>query len=279
MINPINKLPTISILGCGWFGMALAKKLFADGYQVKGSTTSKGKLAVSADVGIEAHLVLFEPDISIFEETFFQSEILIVCIPPKRNSPTTTAYREKIGAIAEAAKKNGVKQIIFISSTGVYEDGNFIVNEALIPKPQSDSGKLIFAAEQLLLAESAFHTTIIRFAGLIGPERTLTKHLTGKDNITNGLAPINLIHLTDCIGLTQTIIEKQAFGKIYHGVSPHHPTRQDFYTKNCLVRGLPIPHFIPELLTWKKIESINVPELGYQYEVSNWDKWLAQVSS
>ena len=277
MINSINKQANISILGCGWFGLELAKKLLADGYQVKGSTTSENKLISLKEAGIESHLVIFEPEASTFDDAFFQSDILIISVPPKRNSPSKTAYPEKIKAIAAAAKKNRVKQIIFISSTGVYEDGNFIVNETVAPHPNSDSGKLMLAAEELLLAESAFSTTIIRFAGLIGPERSLTKHLTGKSNVANGLAPINLIHLKDCVGLTEIIIKKEAFGKVYHGVSPHHPTRADFYTKNCLARGLEAPQFIQELLTWKKIESVNVPELEYQYQVSNWDDWLESL--
>ena len=34
----------VSVLGCGWYGLALAKKLISLGYDVKGSTTSEAKL-------------------------------------------------------------------------------------------------------------------------------------------------------------------------------------------------------------------------------------------
>ena len=34
----------ISILGCGWLGLPLAKSLLAKGYKIKGSTTSESKL-------------------------------------------------------------------------------------------------------------------------------------------------------------------------------------------------------------------------------------------
>jgi nucleoside-diphosphate-sugar epimerase len=274
MNHSANEKPMVSILGCGWYGLALAKALIADGYLVKGSTTSKNKLEVLKDAGISPHLVIFEPEEHHFDHAFFESEILIISIPPKRNSPTLLNYPDKIRAIADEAKKHQVKQVIFISSSGVYEDGNFTVNETVSPHPNNEAGKLILAAEKLLQAETAFCTTIIRFAGLIGPERTLTKHLAGKANIPNGLVPINLIHLTDCIGLTEMIISKKAFGEIYHGVCPHHPTRADFYTKNCLAHGVEAPRFIAELLTWKKIESIHVPQLGYQYQVNNWEEWL-----
>ena len=145
-----------------------------------------------------------------------------------------------------------------------------------MPQPESESGKIIFAAEEILKQHTGFTTTVIRFAGLIGPNRNLAKHFAGKTGITNGLAPVNLIHLTDCIALTQTLIEQKAFGKIFHGVSPHHPARADFYTKNCLVNGLETPQFNNELLTWKQIQSVNVPKfLNYHYQIKNWDDWLS----
>lgn len=272
-MNNTSQKPTISILGCGWYGMALGAELVKKGYKVKGSTTSSAKLRVLNANGIDPYLISFEVENTFFDPTFFDCEILIISIPPKKNSPNFTNYPLKTAAIALAAQQ--VKQVIFISSTGVYQDGNFSVDETIIPNPTSESGKILFAAEQILKKSAFFTTTIIRFAGLIGPERTLTKHFAGKEKIANGLAPINLIHLNDCIGLTKTIIEQSDFGKIYHGVTPHHPTRAEFYTKTCMLHGLETPNFINELLTWKIIESVNVPvNLNYQYKITNWLKWL-----
>jgi len=278
MITLEPKKPTISILGCGWYGLELAKKLVLDGYQVKGSTTSEEKLSILKEAGIQPFIVNFELENIVFERHFFESELLIISIPPKRSSPSLLDYPAKIKAIATAARNSIVKQIIFISSTGVYADGNAVVNENLVPTPESDSGKMMYRAEELL-KEERFTTTIIRFAGLIGPNRNLAKHFAGKTAIGNGLAPINLIHLVDCVQLTQTIIELKAFGKIYHGVTPDHPSRADFYTKNCVVNGFEKPQFIQELTSWKQIESVNVPKfLNYRYQIKNWDDWLQKIS-
>jgi nucleoside-diphosphate-sugar epimerase len=268
-----SQKPTISILGCGWYGMALGTALAEEGYCVKGSTTTSLKLPLIKANGITPYLVNFEIGETAFGSGFFDCDILLISIPPKRNSPTLNDYPIKIASIADAAKH--VKHVIFISSSGVFEDGNFIVDETDKPNPQSDSGKVMLAAEKILQNKPSFSTTIIRFAGLIGPERTLTKHFAGKKEIANGLAPINLILLSDCIGLTIAIIKLNAFDAIYHGVTPHHPTRADFYTKTCLAHGLEKPAFINELLIWKKIESINVPaKLNYSYKVKDWDEWL-----
>jgi len=268
--------PTISILGCGWYGFALAKELLKNGHKVKGSTTSVDKLVVLKEAGIEPHLVNFEDGKSEYEESFFDSEILIISIPPKSKSPNLIGYPNKIKSIALAAKKHNVKQIILISSTGVFQDGNFVVNEDTIPQPSTESGRMMFIAEESLRQDPLFSATIIRFSGLIGPDRNLAKHFAGKNDIANGQAPINLIHLSDCIGLTRSIIDQKAFGNIYHGVSPDHPTRATFYTKACIASGFASPNFINELLAWKRIESINIQALGYQYKVQNWLESLNQ---
>ncbi|MFD0940056.1 NAD(P)H-binding protein [Pedobacter boryungensis] len=269
--NHSEQKKKISILGCGWYGLALAKKLIENGFTVNGSTTSSNKLTLLNEVGIKPFLInLSEKEIA-YDADFFNCAILCIAIPPKSNSPELDSFITKIDAIALAAEKARVEQIIFISSTGVYQDGNFIVDETIIPEPQTASGKTLLQAENILKSNPSFTTTIIRFGGLIGPNRNLAKHFAGKKDISNGLAPINLIHLSDCIGLTEAIINQEAFGKTYHGVTPHHPSRKEFYTQACIASGFEEPYFIDELLDWKQIDSINVPTiLAYNYEVKNW---------
>ncbi|MES2417861.1 MAG: NAD(P)H-binding protein [Bacteroidota bacterium] len=255
---------TVSILGCGWYGFALAKELIANGFKVKGSTTSREKLIALEEANIKPYLVNFELDTTQYEFDFFDTAVLIICIPPKSKLPALASFTKKIETIAAVAEKAGVKQVIFISSTTVYSDGNATLTEHTVPKPNSASGIALFAVEELLKRNHNFTTTIIRFAGLIGPGRNLAKFFAGRKEIPNGLAPINLIHLNDCIGITLAILHKKAFGYIYHGVTPFHPSRAAFYTQACIDSGLERPEFKNELLQWKQIESVNVPEiLGY----------------
>ncbi|HTM98426.1 MAG TPA: NAD(P)H-binding protein [Pedobacter sp.] len=271
------KIETISILGCGWYGLGLAKVLVAKGYTLKGSTTSEDKLTLLKAANIIPYLINFENDFASYEEDFFNCDVLIICIPPKRDAQAD--YPNKINKIALAAKKAQVKQVIFISSTGIFQNGNFIVDEKIIPEPTTNAGQALLAAEETLKQDLHFTTTIIRFAGLIGPNRNLAKHFAGKVAIANGLAPINLIHLVDCIGITTEIIAQKAFGNIYHGVTPDHPSRKDFYSKACLASGLEKPAFTNELLDWKQIESINVSEvLAYEYVYDTWNKYFNELT-
>lgn len=258
------EIKTISILGCGWYGFALAEALLADGYKVKGSTTSENKLVQLKEAGIVPYLVNLATQ--EFDAIFFNCDVLIISIPPRKNNNALVSYVDQIKMIAHVAK---AKQVIFISSTGIYQDGNFIVNENTIPEPTSETGKLLLAAETALRDNPAFTTTVIRFGGLIGPNRNLATHFAGRTGISNGLAPINLIHLQDCISLTKAIISRNTFGMIYHGVSPNHPTRANFYTQACIESGFEKPEFINELLDWKQIESVVVPNvLNYKWKVS-----------
>ena len=47
----------ISILGCGWLGLPLAKALVNNDYLVSGSTTSEEKIAVLEKAKIEPFLL------------------------------------------------------------------------------------------------------------------------------------------------------------------------------------------------------------------------------
>jgi hypothetical protein len=265
------EIRTISIFGCGWYGLPLAKELYKMGYRVKGSTTSAHKIQSIETAGAEPYLIHFENGENAYDPNFFNTDVLMISIPPKSKSPSLKDYPDKINAIASAAAKGKIKQVIFISSSSVYEDGNFIVDEDVVPNPTSEVGKTILAAEEILKQHTDFTTTIIRFSGLIGPNRNLAKHFAGKTNIANGLAPINLIHLADCLGLTKAVIAQKAFGYIYHGVTPSHPARKDFYSRACLTSGFEQPSFTDELLPWKQIESKNISRLlAYQFKVKDW---------
>jgi nucleoside-diphosphate-sugar epimerase len=265
---------TISIAGCGWYGLNLAKELVENGYIIKGSTTTAEKLPQLADAGIEPYLIDFSDNQSI-KQDFFNCNILWIAIPPKTRSGNGEGYLSSITNLINGAKLQGVKQVILISSTGVYADVNGEVNEQSPTNPDALGGKIMLQAENLLKNETSFTTTIIRFAGLIGPKRHPGRFFGGKKDIPNGNTPVNLIHLTDCIGISLAIIDKKAFGYTYNACIPDHPTKKEFYTKAALRMGLPQPEFVDEKKDWKIVSSLYVDKvLNYKYRVSSLMQWL-----
>jgi nucleoside-diphosphate-sugar epimerase len=265
---------TISILGCGWYGLPLAKALRSQNYTVKGSTTSPEKMEVLKQADIEPYLITFDDDRIAYDPKFFNSKILVICIPPKRSTGAQSGFPDKIQNIRNAAENGSVENIIFISSTAVYGDHNKMVTEADEPDPETPSGQAMVQAE-LILQHHPIKTTIIRFAGLIGPQRDPARFFAGKTNVANGRAPVNLIHLEDCIGLTVSILEQNAFGHIFNASCPDHPSKQDFYVKAAARSKLEVPTFIDELNQWKTVSTNHIPSLmKYKYKIPNWSDWL-----
>ncbi|MCR8556420.1 SDR family oxidoreductase [Mucilaginibacter sp. BJC16-A38] len=261
----------VSILGCGWYGKAFAKTLLAQGVSVNGSVTSAEKLNSLGELGITPYVVSFKSASKDYDPEFFKCDILIISIPPKTRQGEASDYLPKINGIIEAILKYQIKRVIYISSTAVYGDINSEVDEFTVPLPDTEAGKILLAAERHLQHQTSFKTTILRFSGLVGPGRHPGRFFAGKADIPNGKAPVNLIHLDDCIGITLEIINKNAFGLVVNASSPDHPTKAEFYSESARKAGLIIPQFRDELTGWKIIGSRAINDvLGYKFKVSSW---------
>lgn len=264
-------MKTVSILGCGWYGKALGKALLAEGFTVKGSTTSSEKLSELAAIGLSPYLINLSAELSTYDPVFFDSDILIVSIPPNIRKTGGDDFISKIDQLIEIIKPHRAKQVIYISSTGVYGDNQGVVNESTPPQPDTASGKLMYEAEKLLQQQKQFTNTIVRFGGLVGPGRHPGRFFAKKKEIPNGQSPVNLIHLSDAIGLTQAIIKKQAFCHVFNACSPDHAPKASFYRMATQNYGAQLPEFKDELTGSKVVNCLNAATiLNYQFKVSDW---------
>ena len=270
----------ISILGIGWLGFPLAKKLIEIGYDVNGSTTSESKIEVLKTNNIQPFQIeLSEDEINgNIEEFLADSETLIINIPPKLRSNPKENFVEKIKHLITQIEKSTVKKVLFVSSTSVYPDVFPIVeiDENSVPNPDSESGKQLLQTEKLLLSNNNFQTTILRFGGLIGEDRHPIKFLAGKSNVENPDAPINLIHQEDCIGIIIEMLNQVQHDKglrqaqsdnslknnVFNVVAPQHPTRKVYYIQKAIENNLSLPEFdnskesVGKWISSKKIEEI-----------------------
>lgn len=263
----------ISILGCGWLGLPLAKSLIAKNRSVNGSTTSENKLQILKDASINPYLVALESE-SISEsinDFLDKSEILIIDIPPKlrgTNSDTSQERKifvDKIQILIPFIERSTIKKVLFVSSTSVYSEENGLVSEETIPNPETESGKQLFLAEEILRNNQNFETTILRFGGLIGEDRHPVKFLAGKENLENPDAPVNLIHQNDCINIIEEIIDQSKWNEVFNAVAPFHPTREEYYTQKAKEHGLVLPKFSSEKSHIKKIISSEKVENSLNY--------------
>ena len=266
----------VSILGCGWYGKALALALIKDHFSVKGSVTSEDKFQILQQEGIRPYLLKLGNEDLPMPQDFFNCDILVISIPPRTRSGEGDSYLAKLSAVINSILMNGVKKVIYISSTGVYSEQNKTVTELDEPLPDNASGHILLDAEKLFSKQTEFKTTIIRFGGLVGPGRHPGRFFAGKTAIPNGKAPVNMIYQSDAVGITEAIITQDLFGYTVNACAPDHPEKGTFYPMMASLGGYPIPQFIDELQNWKLVESVYLKTLlNYKFQVPEWKLYPA----
>ena len=234
--------PVISILGCGWLGFPLAKHLVSLGFTVKGSTTTPAKLQPIQHNRILPFLIECDPEVRGDRVSeFFQSDIVFLNIPFKRNLEDPKFYYQQIQSVANWIAQSPVKFVIFASSTSIYPQSLKLADEHISFVPDNQRSQVLFEAEQLLMQAQGFDTTIIRFAGLFGGERV--GKTSFKDVVEDSDQPMNVIHLDDCIEIVTQIIKRDIRNEIFNACADKHPTRKEFYMRRILKHREEMPIF------------------------------------
>jgi len=246
---------TISILGSGWLGFPLAEYLLEQGYPIKLSTRATNKFHAIKNIGADPYSVDIDqltPDVL----TFVTADTLIINITSKN----LIGFQDLIKQITLSP----IKQVLFISSTSVYQNTNSLVTEA-------DNAEItesaLYQIEQAFQQCQHFDTTILRLSGLIGYQRHPGRFFNNTKAVPNPDAPVNLIHRDDCIGLIHAIIKQAAWGEVFNGCVDSHPTKRDFYSHARQLLHLDPPIFADDTQKQYKIVS-NVKiktQLGYQF--------------
>ena len=261
-----KKGESVSVIGCGWLGLPFCQDMIAEGWQVKGSTTTNDKLSVLESIGIKAFLVKL-PELSQIDSRLFDVDYLLVNFPPgRKNLKSLSNYPHAINQLLHDEKKIGrIKKIIFISSTAVYGDNMDICDEESATVPITESGKVILKCENIV-AESGLSFVILRFGGLAGPKRHPGRFLTGRKELNSGNQSVNFLHLEDAIGVIKFMLDRPIINEIFNVVAPGHPSKEDFYTKMATSIGLIPPTFIKNTDQRKKEISVDKLLNGTSYQ-------------
>lgn len=257
----------ISILGCGWLGVPLGKELIRHGYSVCGSVTSVEKFDELRLSGIKPYRILLnENSLEVNDVSFFDADVLIISIPPRRIENIEQIFPAQIKQLIPSILTFGIRKVVFISSTSVYPENKQIVTEDQIFKPQKSTGEALVIAERMLMQNPEFQTTVIRFGGLIGADRNPARFLQ-KSKIKVANVPVNLIHLDDCIGIIRSVIQQNVWSEILNACCPEHPLKKEFYGKAAEISGLSLPGFSDEDGDYKVVDSSKlIQKLGYTFK-------------
>lgn len=258
---------TVSILGCGWLGTALGRRLMSKGYAVKGSTLSSEKYNILETTGIETYHIKIEPESVVIDYTsFFNTDVLMIGIPPARTENVAEEFPKQINQVIQLIQKLNIQKVLFISSTSVFEPANKVVREGDEGTPEKPAGRALLKAEKMLFNVPGVQTTVVRLGGLIGADRNPARFLAGKKNIP-GSSPVNLIHRNDAVNIIAEIIEREIWGEVFNASSPEHPTKREFYSKAAKIAELPIPGFTDATENYKIVNSDKlIGTLGYKFE-------------
>ncbi|SMG34071.1 Nucleoside-diphosphate-sugar epimerase [Marivirga sericea] len=251
-------MASVSVLGCGWLGFPLVKKLLEKGYTVKGSTTTSSKIQELEACGIEAyHINLPAKNIN---KDFFKSEYVVINIPPKTSNKGVNHHFDGIKSIIHHIKPP--QKIIYISATSVYPKVDYPIKEEHELDQQSERAQALIQTEQLLLNTFHSNLTVIRFGGLLGYDRIPGKYYAGK-TLDQHEQKVNYIHRDDAVGIIEAIIQQKRWGHILNGIAPKHPNKKQVFSKNAKDFNFPPPNFAntKQRLTNRIIESSKIEHI------------------
>lgn len=218
---------TITIIGCGWLGLELGKKLVKENFKVKGTTTSKEKLEILKEIGIEGVVLSLGPKFDDNWGELLKTDVVVVCVPPGI-SPQNPEL--PLRQIRDAISHSKCQRVLYTSATSVYPTASATVTEndaGYIESPHS--GAVMLELEDVFTDSDGFDTTVLRLAGLVGGERLPGKKRSGKP-VKNGGTPMNLVHRDDVIEAIIAVIRQDDFGNVFNVCSDKHPSRKEFYT-------------------------------------------------
>ena len=251
--------------------MALAKSLVADGHTVLGTTTSPENLPAMKAAGIQAHLLRLGPDFSTSAEALLHhllraADVLVLNVPPR--TAAAGAYPTLLRPVHRAVAAAGIGHVLFVSSTSVYPNESRVMRETDALSTRDAASDVLRAEGHFVPRYGQWKSTVVRLGGLIGPDRAPGRFLAGRHDLPQGNAPVNLVHLTDVVGVLSSILEHGAWGHTFNVCADKHPLRRDFYPAAAQYLKLESPTFKNETdVSGKTIDSSLVRSiLPYQFQ-------------
>jgi len=256
------ELNSVLIIGCGWVGTELAKTLIAQNIRVYGTTRSTEKASSLRSSGIHPIILELEKNKPASAD-IPDVDSIIISISPGRGDQRTQ-YPNHIRKLSELLASSN-QQVIMYSSTSAYKGKQGIVTEQQAD-PNSNSENVILSAEGEL-KKVIPDSVILRLGGLFGSDRHPVHYLAGRKDVSNGEAPVNLIHRKDVIRASIQIMKQRVKNEIFNLCSDHHPTKKEFYTALAEKMNLEIPTFESGGANEKRVDGTKIKkELGFEYK-------------
>jgi nucleoside-diphosphate-sugar epimerase/pimeloyl-ACP methyl ester carboxylesterase len=273
---------TIFVLGAGWIGLHLARRLHLDGHKVRSTTRNANKLQALQQIGIHGFLW----DCIDFDSGHSRSQELrkvagrathwILTIPPVR-AMNQTENEQWHRDVLQAAEECGVEKLILLSSTSVYPDSGIVrERDASQDLISPHSGKCMLALEKVFDTAS-FAVVTLRLGALIGSDRHPGTRAY-KEGWKSPLRRMNATSREDAVNACEFMLFRDDCIGVFNVVTPHHPSYNDF-GKQLVSLGWPTILFEsnPALnhagLSGREVSSERILHAGFRFHTANLLEW------
>lgn len=207
-----------AVLGCGYVGLELGRRLSAAGHEVAGVRRSADGLAAVERAGLEAVRADVTDDGSLADVPDADWLVFAASTGGRGADAAREVYVDGLRTALDAfgSRPSPPDRLVYASSTGVYGDyGGDWVDEETPREPTTEKTRVLAEAERTALgaaAERGIDGTVARFAGLYGPDRyRLRRYLDGP--VTEGY--LNMVHRDDAAGaVAHLLTEDLARGEV-----------------------------------------------------------------
>ena len=247
----------IMVIGGGWLGKSLAKRLKKDGYEV--AITVRNRVNATEDLNFFQLDITDRESWSVIDK--FDPDFVIICFPPMK-SYDELSFLEEFSALKLKGRK-----VVYTSSTGVYGPHGIFDELSLV----EENGWIRKNELAILSNNSAFDLMILRLGGLIDQDRHPVFHLQGRKELSDPDGVVNLVHRIDVINAIKWLIDSNIHNGLYNLVHPDHPSREEYYTKMAGFLNLELPEFIKEKGNYKEVNGDKITQLkGFKYQGDIW---------
>lgn len=237
-MSDMNAKPRVVIIGCGYVGSALGRRLVVDGYDVVGTTTSSQRVATIGALGITP-VVLDTADVGRLGHVLQDRDAAVLCVAPRAEQRDyRVTYLQTARNLIEAARLTTVSRFIYTGSTRVYpqNDGEW-VDENSPTQPTAENARILLETEHVLLdgakslgADRPVSAVVLRLGGIYGPGRGALDSIfrsAGRQR-DDGDFYLNRIHVDDIVAALAALLGSD-FQGVLNLCDDHPQTRRSFF--------------------------------------------------
>lgn len=251
-------MKNVCVFGLGWLGKQIVNSLLDGGFKVVGVNRSLKK---------ELLVEQFEYDLNRPKHQILQNlkdakfDCFIITVPPSSSEEYAETIIHFLNSIYSLKTK-----IIFTGSTAIYGEEERDVIENSLLNPESNNAKEIEKIEKFIQTKFIQNGIILRLAGLVGADRHPIKYLSGRTNLSNGAASVNLIHAEEILSFLIQILKEWKSG-VFNLCNPDHPSKANYYTNLAKELKIDIPRFnLVDKSLGKRVYSNRLKDLNFEFK-------------